>query len=122
MEAPPEEAGVPKSPQVSQGDPTRGRARHDDAMEDAPECRRPLQRTDAVALIGLLAILEGEIWGHGLDEHLIDRLRRRFFSDGLVADAAGGYELRQVINDLNHRIRYAIGEYEDPPTSIPPPP
>jgi len=26
--------------------------------------------------------------------------------------------LRQVINDMNHRLRYAVGEYSDPPSPV----
>jgi hypothetical protein len=50
--------------------------------------------TDAAAVIGLLAILEGEIWGHGLDENVLEHLRRRLLRDGLLTEAAGEYELR----------------------------
>jgi hypothetical protein len=31
-------------------------------------------------------------------------------------------DLRQAINDMNHRLRYAAGEYDSPPLSIPLPP
>jgi hypothetical protein len=30
-------------------------------------------------------------------------------------------DLRQVVNDMNHRLRYAGGEYDSPPPPMPPP-
>ena len=88
-------------------------------MDNRLECPRPLQQTDAAALIGLLSILEGEIWGGGLDEHLVEHLRGRLTADGVLTDAAGQYGVRQALNDLNHRVRYVLGEYADPPSSVP---
>ncbi len=79
---------------------------------------RALRTVDASALIGLLAQLEGELmvseqqsmpgWAKGL----ATRLSR----DGLLATDTDPRQLRQCLNDLNHRVRYALGEYDDPPT------
>ena len=38
---------------------------------------------------------------------------------GVLTDAAGQYGVRQALNDLNHRVRYVLGEYADPPSSVP---
>ena len=79
-----------------------------------------LQR-DAKALIGLLAIVEGEATAFQLDADLVDHLSRRFASVGLVVDGASDREFRQALNDLNHRLRYALGEYDEPPQPMPVP-
>jgi hypothetical protein len=90
-------------------------------MDHDPLCPRPVLQRDAQALIGLLAILEGEAMASQLDAGLVDHLSRRFASVGLLADGVGGREFRQALNDMNHRIRYALGEYDEPRESIPVP-
>jgi hypothetical protein len=85
---------------------------------------RPPQTRDVAALVGLLATLEGELMvgteGDALPDwaaQLADRLGR----DGLVAQDAGQREVRKALNDLNHRLRYVLGEYDAPiaPLSVP---
>ena len=77
----------------------------------------PLEWRDLSALIGVLAICEGEIMlreetGLTLASHLAARLN----SDGMVGENATEREVRQALNDLNHRLRYAKGEYDEPPS------
>ena len=49
-----------------------------------------------------------------LDPHLTDHVSRRFANEGLLADAdVDG--LQRALGDLNQRVRYALGEYEEPP-------
>jgi hypothetical protein len=38
-----------------------------------------------------------------------------------MADGATDRGFRQALNDLNHRLRYALGEYDDPPQPMPVP-
>jgi hypothetical protein len=90
-------------------------------MDTDLTCPRPLNQQDAQALIGLLAILEGEAMGSGLPSHLGDHLSRRFASVGLLADGASEREFRQALNDMNHRVRFALGEYQEPPQPVPVP-
>ena len=90
-------------------------------MDAAPVCPRPVLQRDAEALIGLLAIVEGEAMVSRLDAGLVDHLSRRFASVGLMADGATDREFRQALNDLNHRLRYALGEYNEPPQPMPVP-
>jgi hypothetical protein len=85
-------------------------------MDPAPVCGRPLLQRDAQALIGLLAVVENEAMNDQLDVGLRNHLSRRLASVGLMTDAADSRQLRQALNDLNHRLRYALGEYEEPPT------
>jgi hypothetical protein len=47
------------------------------------------------------------------------RMARRLSRDGLLAADAGQRDLRQALNDLNHRLRYVLGEYDEPPVPRP---
>lgn len=80
--------------------------------------RAPAER-DVAALVGLLATLEGELTGTG-DEtpEWAARLTRRLVRDGAAA-GPGNREVRQALNDLNHRLRYVAGEYDVPIDPIP---
>ena len=82
-------------------------------------CPRPLSRTDAAALIGLLATLEGETWVGSVDPDVIRHLSKRLAKDGLLTPHADQRTFRQALNDLNHRLRYALGEYDEPPQPTP---
>ena len=84
-------------------------------------CPRPVLQRDAKALIGLLAILEAEAMASQLDPGLVDHLSRRFASLGLLEPGAGDRDFRQSLNDMNHRLRYALGEYGEPPEPMPVP-
>jgi hypothetical protein len=82
----------------------------------------PVQRRDAIVLIGILAILEGVIWGGQLDEWTTSKVAERFVQQGVLDADHDQRDLRQAINDMNQRIRYAAGEYDAPPSSVPLPP
>lgn len=75
--------------------------------------RAPAER-DVAALIGLLATLEGELTviGDELPEWAA-HLARRLARDGAAA-GPGHREVRQALSDLNHRLRYVLGEYDVP--------
>jgi hypothetical protein len=82
---------------------------------------RSCRRQDTAALIGLLAVLEGEIWAGEVSPHLRDRIGRRLTREALVGPSPTERDLRQAINDLNHRLRYALGEYDELPSPQPVP-
>jgi uncharacterized ion transporter superfamily protein YfcC len=82
----------------------------------------PVEQRDAAVLIGILAILEGMIWSGQLDEWVASKIAERFVQAGLMVAGYGQHDLRQAINDMNQRIRYAAGEYDSPPPSVPVPP
>jgi hypothetical protein len=88
------------------------------ANPDAP-VPNPVQQRDANVLIGILAILEGVIWAGQLDEQTTSKVAERFAQQGLLDADYGQHDLRQAINDMNQRIRYAVGEYDAPPPSTP---
>jgi hypothetical protein len=65
-------------------------------------------------LVGLLAILEGEIWAGTAPEHLTSRVADRLAEVGLLTAETTTRKVRQALNDLNHRLRYVLGEYPAP--------
>ncbi|HEY2296712.1 MAG TPA: hypothetical protein VGH43_03200 [Jatrophihabitans sp.] len=74
----------------------------------------PAGREDAAVLIGWAAILEGAIMTGDLPDDLAVKVSRRLIDTGLLVEQASERELRQAINDLNHRLRYTLGEYPEP--------
>ena len=78
----------------------------------------PVLRSDAAVLVGLLAVLEGFIWADKLPREFLDKVQARFVREGHLTQGAGAYELRQAVNDMNQRLRYAFGEYDAPPQPI----
>ncbi|HEY1116468.1 MAG TPA: hypothetical protein VGE43_02105 [Acidimicrobiales bacterium] len=82
--------------------------------------RAPAER-DVGALVGLLATVEGELTGigDGMPEWA-EHLARRLVRDG-AATGPGNREVRQALNDLNHRLRYVLGEYDAPIDPMPAP-
>ncbi len=87
-----------------------------------PTPRSPLRR-DVAALVGMLTTLESLLSLEAGDQ-LPDwaaRLARRLTRDGLLDRPEDPRELRQCLNDMNHRLRYALGEYDDPPVPEPVP-
>ncbi|MFI7609122.1 hypothetical protein ACIBTV_28945 [Micromonospora sp. NPDC049366] len=92
-------------------------------MSDASDQPAPnaVSGRDLAVLIGVLAVLEGELMVGDVPEHLTDRLRDRFAREGLLDPRASERAFRQAINDLNHRLRYGLGEYPEPPTRLPVP-
>ena len=70
----------------------------------------PLERQDADALIGVTAVLEGHLIAGQLDPEVVGRLGAR-----LVGPGAGPAELRVALANLNQRLRYVLGEYDEPP-------
>ncbi len=80
-----------------------------------------VREQDVRAMIGLLAVIETDIMAGEVPEHLANRLLKRFVVVGLLNQRSSPSDLRQALNDLNQRLRYARGEYADPPAPIPVP-
>lgn len=57
--------------------------------------------------------MAGEV-PEGLSRRIRDRLERV----GLLRAGGTERDLRQSISDLNHRLRYALGEYDEPPQPV----
>ncbi|WP_327002439.1 hypothetical protein OHA72_46155 [Dactylosporangium sp. NBC_01737] len=73
---------------------------------------------DLPALIGILAVIEGELMGGEVSPRLSARIRDRLERAGVLESGATERDLRQSINDLNHRLRHALGEYEQQPAPL----
>lgn len=88
-----------------------------DWMTDAdhPAAPNPVRAVDVAVLVGWLAIFEGELIVGRIPPQLTDRLRSRFERHGLLRPGGTEREFRQALNDLNHRLRYVLGEYSEPP-------
>ena len=85
------------------------------ATDPAVAAPNPVQQGDARVLIGVLAILEGAIWAADVTEQTISKVAERFVQQGLLAADHDQRGLRQAINDMNQRLRYAVGDYGSPP-------
>lgn len=82
----------------------------------------PVERADVSALLGLCAVLEGHLRAEPVAlSDLSQRLGRRLAQDGLAGADADERGVRQAINDLNHRLRHALGENSGGPTAGPVP-
>ncbi len=79
---------------------------------------RSCQPRDLSALIGLLAVVEGELMTGQVSRHLSGRIRDRLERVELLEAGGTDRDLRQALNDLNHRLRYALGEYDEPPRPL----
>jgi hypothetical protein len=79
---------------------------------------RSCQPRDLSALIGLLAVLEGELMTGEVSRYLSGRIRDRLEQVELLETGGTERDLRQALNDLNHRLRYALGEYDEPPRPL----
>lgn len=86
----------------------------DDPASSAPN---PVQLRDAEVLIGILAVLDGVIWGGTLDEWTAGQVAERFARQGLLAADHNRNDVHQALDDLIQRLRYAAGEYDSPPPS-----
>jgi hypothetical protein len=89
-------------------------------MSDGGETAvNPVYVRDAVAVIGVFAVLEAHLLGGDLDDHLTRHLQAWLARRGLIDPDSGARDLRQLLSDVNQRMRYAIGEYDEPPTPVP---
>lgn len=67
-------------------------------------------------MIGLLSVLEGALMLGQVPQHLAERIGRRLHDADPIEPYGTERDLRQAINNMNHRLRYALGEYEEPPS------
>jgi len=77
----------------------------------------PLQVRDAEVLIGILAVLDGVIWGASLDEWTTNRVAERLVQHDLLTAAHNRNVVHQALDELSQRLRYAVGDYDSPPSS-----
>jgi hypothetical protein len=73
-----------------------------------------MDERDLAALIGILAVLEGELVGGEVSPHLGGRIRERLERVGLVAPDGSEGDVRRALGELNQRLRHALGERDEP--------
>jgi hypothetical protein len=78
----------------------------DDPVSAVPN---PLQRRDAEALIGIVAVLDGVIWGGSLDEWTTSKVAERLVQEGLLTAGHNRDDVHLALDDLNQRLRYVVG-------------
>lgn len=87
-------------------------------MPALPKTPRRPRDQDVRALIGMLAVLEGEVRVTELDQlkpqEWMDRVSQRLARVGLLESTASVADLREELGDLNQRLRYVRGEYDGP--------
>ena len=79
-------------------------------MESSELCPRPLTRQDAAALIGILAVVEGQIMSGHVEPDAVERLRARLADDGMLTGDPAGQDVPAALEALNKRVRFALGE------------
>ena len=78
----------------------------------------PLQLRDTEVLIGILAVLDGVIWGGRLDEWTTSKVAERLVQQGLLTADHNRNDVHQALDALNQRLRHAVGDYDSPPSPI----
>ena len=81
----------------------------------------PVGEQDVTVVIGWAAVLETAMMAGQLPDLLDDQSRHRLVDQGFLEEEATERRVRQAINDLNHRLRYTLGEYTDSVLSTPVP-
>ena len=74
---------------------------------------------DLEVLIGVAAILQGELLSRAVDEQLLAKLVKRFQDAKLLQAGGGAADLRVALQNLNSRLRYVLGEQGHPPAPAP---
>ena len=79
-------------------------------MDTSELCPRPLTRADAAAMIGVLAVLEGQMANGTIEPEAIERFRSRLAADGLLTGETEDQDVAVALEALNQRVRFAMGE------------
>jgi hypothetical protein len=77
-------------------------------MDETAMCPRRLSQQDASALIGITAMLGGELMLGQLDGDLERHLRERLTRDGLLG-AGRTEDLTAALENLTQRLHHAVG-------------
>lgn len=81
--------------------------------------RCTIARSDASSLNGLRAVLGKYLMDRPVRYAELSRgLGQRLAPAGVAVAEPDEQAVRQAVNDLNQRLRYALGEYPDPPDAV----
>jgi hypothetical protein len=87
---------------------------HHQQFRAAPQRPVTLADRDVAALVGVLAILEGQVLS-GEAPRMTRQLSNRLARYGLLPAGAASESLATALHDLNQRLRLARGEYDGVP-------
>ena len=79
-------------------------------MSEPVPSTHPVSQQDARAVLGLVIVVQGELHAGQLDPRVLERLHERVENAGLVPAGSGPAELLLALDNLNHRLRWVIGE------------
>lgn len=79
---------------------------------DDPDVR--VRHSDIAELIAIVALLESHVTAGDSHHAFTERLRRRLLQDGVLDGGADLAHVRLALVNLNQRLRYALGEYDEP--------
>ena len=74
----------------------------------------PPSAQDVAALVGIMALLEGESLAGSIDDRVMRRIGDRLERVGLLASHVETAEVRQALSAMNYRLRHALGEGDVP--------
>ena len=74
----------------------------------------PPSAQDVAALVGIMALLEGESLAGSIDDRVMRRIGDRLERVGLLASHVETAEVRQALSAMNCRLRHALGEGDVP--------
>jgi len=83
-------------------------------VNEPPATAHPVSQPDAHALLGLVIVVQGELYAGQLEPRLLEQVRQRVETAGLVPVRSGPAELLLALDNLNQRLRWVIGEYDQP--------
>ena len=88
---------------------------HHQQIRAAPQRPVTVADRDVAALIGVLAILEGQVLSGEASPHITRQLSDRLTRYGLLPSGPSNQPLARALHDLNQRLRVARGEYDGVP-------
>lgn len=88
------------------------------------ESRHPVAQRDVELLIVIVAKLAGDLYSRDADQRATERFAKRFVEAGLLRSDSDGQlpsagKVVLALEDLIQRLRYAHGEYDEPPSPLP---
>lgn len=88
---------------------------HHQQIRAAPQRPVTLADRDVAVLIGVLAVVEGQVRSGEASPHMTRHLSDRLAHYELLSADAANDDLARALSDINQRLRVARGEYDGVP-------
>lgn len=88
---------------------------HHQQIRAAPQRPVTLADRDVAVLIGVLAVVEGQVRSGEASPHMTRHLSDRLAQYELLSADAANDDLARTLSDINQRLRIARGEYDGAP-------